>query len=55
MEHEAPGRGRTDGLHRGLEPVPSKPSVSLRIDADVLERFKARVNAVLRALKDASL
>jgi uncharacterized protein (DUF4415 family) len=49
-------------VRRGLKPVPSKTSVSLRIDADVLEWFKAqgpgyqtRMNAVLRAFKDASL
>jgi len=47
---------------RGLKPVPAKTSVSLRIDAGVLEWFKAqgpgyqtRMNAVLRAFKDASL
>jgi uncharacterized protein (DUF4415 family) len=49
-------------VRRGLKRVPSKTSVSLRIDADVLEWFKAqgpgyqtRMNAVLRAFKDASL
>jgi uncharacterized protein (DUF4415 family) len=49
-------------VRRGLKPVPCKTSVSLRIDADVLEWFKAqgpgyqtRMNAVLRAFKDASL
>jgi uncharacterized protein (DUF4415 family) len=49
-------------VRRGLKPVPLKASVSLRIDADVLEWFKAqgpgyqtRMNAVLRAFKDASL
>jgi len=49
-------------VRRGLKPVPAKASVSLRIDADVLEWFKAqgpgyqtRMNAVLRAFKDASL
>jgi uncharacterized protein (DUF4415 family) len=49
-------------VRRGLKPVPGKASVSLRIDADVLEWFKAqgpgyqtRMNAVLRAFKDASL
>jgi uncharacterized protein (DUF4415 family) len=49
-------------VRRGLKPVPSKASVSLRIDADVLEWFKeqgpgyqTRMNAVLRAFKDASL
>ena len=46
---------------RGLEPVKAKTSVSLRIDADVLEWFKAqgrgyqtRINLILRAFKDAS-
>jgi uncharacterized protein (DUF4415 family) len=49
-------------VRRGLRPVPRKTSISLRIDADVLEWFKAqgtgyqtRMNAVLRAFKDASL
>jgi uncharacterized protein (DUF4415 family) len=49
-------------VRRGLKPLPAKTSVSLRIDADVLEWFKAqgpgyqtRMNAVLRAFKDASL
>jgi uncharacterized protein (DUF4415 family) len=49
-------------VRRGLKAVPAKRSVSLRIDADVLEWFKAqgpgyqtRMNAVLRAIKDASL
>lgn len=48
-------------LRRGLKPVVSKASISLRVDADVLEWFKAqgsgyqtRINAVLRAFKDAS-
>ena len=48
-------------VRRGLQPVPSKTSISLRIDADVLEWFKAqgsgyqtRINAVLRAFRDAS-
>ena len=47
---------------RGLKPVPAKTSVSLRIDTDVLEWFKAqgpgyqtRINAVLRAFRDASV
>ena len=46
---------------RGLQPIPSKASISLRVDADVLEWFKAqgagyqtRMNAVLRAFKKAS-
>jgi len=49
-------------IRRGLKAIPAKASVSLRIDADVLEWFKAqgpgyqtRINAVLRAFKDASL
>jgi len=48
-------------LRQGLKPVPSKTSISLRVDADVLEWLKAqgpgyqtRINAVLRAFKDAS-
>ena len=49
-------------VRHGLEPVGPKASISLRIDADVLEWFKSkgpgyqtRMNAVLRAFKDASL
>jgi uncharacterized protein (DUF4415 family) len=49
-------------VRNGLRPVGPKASVSLRIDADVLAWFKAqgrgyqtRMNAVLRAFKDASL
>lgn len=48
-------------VRRGLEPVPPKTSISLRVDSDVLEWFKAqgtgyqtRMNAVLRAFRDAS-
>lgn len=48
-------------VRRGLKPAPPKASVSLRVDADVLAWFKAqgrgyqtRMNAVLRAFKDAS-
>ena len=48
-------------VRRGLKPVPSKSLVSLRLDQDVLEWFKAqgsgyqtRMNAVLRAFRDAS-
>jgi uncharacterized protein (DUF4415 family) len=44
-----------------LKPAPSKALVSLRLDQDVLEWFKAqgagyqtRMNAVLRAFRDAS-
>lgn len=47
---------------RGLQPIPPKASIALRLDADVLEWFKSqgrgyqtRINAVLRAFKDASL
>ena len=46
----------------GLRPVPPKASISLRLDADVVHWFKSqgpgyqtRMNAVLRAFKDASL
>ena len=49
-------------VRQGLKPVNSKTSISLRVDADVLDWFKAqgrgyqtRINAVLRAFKDASL
>ena len=49
-------------VRRGLVPVPAKTSIALRIDADVLEWFKAqgagyqtRMNAVLRAFRDASV
>lgn len=49
-------------VRRGLRPVPPKASISLRLDTDVLEWFKSqgpgyqtRMNAVLRAFKDASL
>ena len=45
----------------GLKPVPPKTSISLRVDRDVLAWFKAqgdgyqtRINAVLRAFRDAS-
>ena len=48
-------------VRRGLKPVSGKASISLRVDADVLEWFKAKgpgyqtkMNAVLRAFKDAS-
>jgi uncharacterized protein (DUF4415 family) len=43
-------------------PVPPKTSIALRVDNDVLEWFKAqgpgyqtRMNAVLRAFRDASI
>lgn len=49
-------------VRKGLKPVLAKRSVSLRVDSDVLAWFKAqgpgyqtRMNAVLRAFKDASL
>jgi Uncharacterized protein conserved in bacteria len=49
-------------VRRGLKPVSPKASIALRLDADVLEWFKAqgpgyqtRINAVLRAFRDASL
>ncbi|MBK8738716.1 MAG: BrnA antitoxin family protein [Betaproteobacteria bacterium] len=48
-------------VRRGLQPTPSKASISLRVDTDVLEWFKAqgpgyqtRINTVLRAFRDAS-
>ncbi|MGA7539790.1 MAG: BrnA antitoxin family protein [Steroidobacteraceae bacterium] len=48
-------------VRSGLKVVPPKASVSLRIDADVLEWFKSqgtgyqtRINAVLRAYRDAA-
>jgi uncharacterized protein (DUF4415 family) len=48
-------------VRRGLEPLPSKALVSLRVDQDVLAWFKAqgpgyqtRINSVLRAFRDAS-
>jgi uncharacterized protein (DUF4415 family) len=46
-------------VRRGLKSMPPKASISLRVDADVLEWFKAqgpgyqtRINAVLRAFKE---
>lgn len=49
-------------VRRGLKPVPSKELISLRIDQDVIEWFKAqgpgyqtRINSVLRAFRDASV
>jgi uncharacterized protein (DUF4415 family) len=48
-------------VRSGLKIMPPKASVSLRIDADVLEWFKAqgsgyqtRINAILRAYRDAA-
>lgn len=47
---------------QGLKPASGKTSISLRVDAEVLEWFKAegpgyqtRINAVLKAFKDASV
>ena len=49
-------------VRRGLHPLPPKASISLRLDQDVLEWFKAqgagyqtRINTVLRAFRDASV
>jgi len=49
-------------VRRGLKTLPSKTSISLRVDHDVLEWFKAqgtgyqtRINSVLRAFRDASV
>jgi uncharacterized protein (DUF4415 family) len=49
-------------VRQGLKPPSPKASISLRVDADVLEWFKSkgpgyqtRINAVLKAFKDASL
>ncbi|HJU09132.1 MAG TPA: BrnA antitoxin family protein [Rhodanobacteraceae bacterium] len=49
-------------VRRGLQPQAGKTAVSLRIDQDVLDWFKtqgpgyqSRINAVLRAFRDASL
>jgi len=49
-------------VRRGLKPLPSKASISLRVDQDVLEWFRAqgpgyqtRINSVLRAFRDASV
>ena len=48
-------------VRKGLQPAPSKSLVSLRLDQDVLAWFKSkgtgyqtRINAVLRAFRDAS-
>ena len=56
MKHIVRGIAR-----RGLKPIPPKASISLRLDADVLEWLKAqgpgyqtRINAILRAFKEAS-
>jgi uncharacterized protein (DUF4415 family) len=49
-------------VRKGLQPMPSKASISLRVDQDVLEWFKGqgtgyqtRINTVLRAFRDASV
>lgn len=49
-------------VRRGLQVQPPKSSISLRVDQDVLEWFKTqgagyqtRINAVLRAFRDASV
>ena len=46
-------------VRRGLKPIPPKAVISLRVDADVLDWFKAqgpgyqtRINALLRAYKE---
>jgi uncharacterized protein (DUF4415 family) len=49
-------------VRQGLQPLPPKASISLRLDVDVLEWFKShgpgyqtRMNAVLRAFKESAL
>lgn len=49
-------------VRRGLKSQPPKAAISLRVEQDVLEWFKAqgpgyqtRMNAVLRAYRDASV
>jgi uncharacterized protein (DUF4415 family) len=49
-------------VRNGLKPVLPKTTISLRVDADVLEWFKSagpgyqtRINAVLRAYKEAAV
>ncbi len=49
-------------VRKALRPLPAKASISLRVDQDVLEWFKAqgagyqtRINTVLRAFRDASV
>jgi uncharacterized protein (DUF4415 family) len=49
-------------VRRGLQIQPPKSAISLRVDQDVLEWFKTqgpgyqtRINAVLRAFRDASV
>ena len=55
MKHIVRGIAR-----RGLKAAPPKASISLRLDADVLEWLKSqgpgyqtRINAILRAYKEA--
>ena len=64
VEHpEADVKHIVKGIVRhGLKPVAPKLSISLRVDSDVLEWFKAqgegyqtRMNSVLRAFRDASI
>ena len=57
MKHIVRGVAR-----RGLKSIPPKTSISLRLDADVLEWLKAqgpgyqtRINAILRAFKEGSI
>ena len=49
-------------VRKGLMPIERKTAISLRVDSDVLEWFKTegdgyqtRINAVLRAYRDASM
>jgi uncharacterized protein (DUF4415 family) len=49
-------------VRQGLQPLKYKTSISLRLDSDVLDWYKSqgpgyqtRINAVLRAFKDASV
>jgi len=49
-------------VRKGLQPVPPKTSIALRVDADVVKCFKSqgpgyqtRMNAVLHAFKEASI
>ena len=63
-EHpEASAKHIVRGIVRvGLKAVPIKAAISLRLDVDILEWFKAqgpgyqtRINAILRAYKEASV
>ena len=49
-------------VRKGLQPVAPKTAIALRVDADVVDWFKSqgpgyqtRMNAVLRAFKEASI